>query len=133
MTPPHILIGDAEVGLKRIHRRTLQGAIAFMKKKTKRGETDKMAHQVLQVIATSENIKRVTDVPQFYVKAKDTITVLNFIDRVEEATTIGNWNKKRHCTEFCHLLQAQAGAFVSNWNIQTIPEGTNTKLFSGIL
>ena len=40
---------------------------------------------------------------KFYGNSKDTLTARKFIERIEQATTIGVWNNTRKCAEFCQL------------------------------
>ena len=70
------------------------------------------AQDVQNAIAAHDNTKRLTDVPKFYGNTKDTLTACEFIKRLEQAASIGNWNDKRKCTEFCHLLHSEANGFM---------------------
>ena len=71
------------------------------------------AQDVQNAIAAHDNTKRLTDVPKFYGNAKDTLTAREFIKRLEQAAAIGNWNDKRKCAEFCHLLHSEANGFMT--------------------
>ena len=71
------------------------------------------AQDVQNAIAANDNTKRLTDVPKFYGNSKDTLTAREFMKRLEQAANIGNWNNKRKCAEFCHLLHSEANGFMS--------------------
>ena len=64
-------------------------------------------------LAANDNSKRLTDVPKFYGNSKDTLTARDFLKRLEQAAAIGNWNDKRKCAEFCHLLHSEANGFMT--------------------
>ena len=71
------------------------------------------AADLQNAIAANDNTKRLTDVPKFYGNSKDTLTAREFVKRLEQAAAIGNWNDKRKCAEFCHLLHSEANGFMS--------------------
>ena len=71
------------------------------------------AQDVQNAIAANDNTKRLTDVPKFYGNSKDTLTAREFMKRLEQAANIGNWNNKRKCAEYCHLLHSEANGFMS--------------------
>ena len=71
------------------------------------------AQYVQNAITANNNTKRLTDVPKFYGNSKDTLTAREFMKRLEQAANIGNWNNKRKCAEFCHLLHSEANGFMS--------------------
>ena len=71
------------------------------------------AADLQNAIAANDNTKRLTDVPKFYGNSKDTLTAREFMKRLEQAANIGNWNNKRRCAEFCHLLHSEANGFMS--------------------
>ena len=64
-------------------------------------------------IAANNNMKRLTDIPKLYVNLKDTLTARAFVDRLEQAAKIGNWNDNRKCAEFCHLMHSKANGFMT--------------------
>ena len=64
-------------------------------------------------IAANNNMKRLTDIPKLYVNLKDTLTARAFVDRLEQAAKIGNWNDNRKCAEFCHLMHSKANWFMT--------------------
>ena len=70
------------------------------------------AQDVQNAIAANNNTKRLTDIPKFYCNSKDTLTAHAFVDRLEQAAKIGNWNEARKCAEFCHLMDSEAKGFM---------------------
>ena len=71
------------------------------------------AQDVKNAIAAHNNTKRLTDVPKFYSNTKETLTARKFIKRLEHTAAIGNWNDKRKCAEFCHLIHSKANGFMT--------------------
>ena len=76
--------------------------------------TETMADPGVQAaIAANNNSKRLTDMPKFFSNAKDTLTACKFMERLEQAASIRNWNNTRKCAEFCHLQHSEANGFMS--------------------
>ena len=71
------------------------------------------AQDVQNAIAANDNTKKLMDIPKFYSNAKETLTAHGFIDRLEQAAKIGNWNNNRKCAEFCHLMHSEANGFMT--------------------
>ena len=70
------------------------------------------AQEVQNAIAAKDNTKRLMDIPKFYGNSKDTLTARAFVNRLEQAAKIGNWNYNRKCAEFCHLMHSKANGFM---------------------